>query len=122
MNIPLTITFRGMEPSPAVRAEIERKLGKLERFSDRIQNCHVTVQGSHHHHQGNLFHIQIDLSIPGNDLHIHREADKEHAHEDPFVAIRDAFDKAKRQLEDQVRLLRGDVKTRSPLTNPEKEA
>jgi hypothetical protein len=34
--------------------------------------------------------------------------------EDVYVALRNAFDAAKRQLEDYVRLLRGDVKTHEP--------
>jgi len=33
-----------------------------------------------------------------------------HAHEDVYVAIRDAFDAAKRRLEDYACLQRGDVK------------
>jgi len=36
---------------------------------------------------------------------IGREPTQHHAHEDVYVAIRDAFDAAKRQLEDYVRQL-----------------
>jgi cold shock CspA family protein len=40
-----------------------------------------------------------------------RSGPKDHAHEDVYVAIRDAFDAAVRRLEDHVRERRGKVKT-----------
>ncbi|HEV3242661.1 MAG TPA: hypothetical protein VGY14_05390 [Methyloceanibacter sp.] len=40
-----------------------------------------------------------------------QEGPKNQAHEDVYVAIRDSFDAAVRQLEDHARRLRGDVKS-----------
>jgi hypothetical protein len=52
MQTPLEIAFQNSEPSDAVRSEIERQAKRLERFSDRITSCHVTVvapQTRHRH-------------------------------------------------------------------------
>ena len=61
----LQITFRGMEPSDAVRAKIEEKAARLDKVCDRITGCRVVVEAPHRHHQkGMLFQVRIDLSVP----------------------------------------------------------
>jgi ribosomal subunit interface protein len=112
MQIPLQISFRNMDPSPAVEAIVREKAAKLDRFFDRIVSCDVTIEAPHrHHHKGKLYKVRIDIGIPGKDVHVNQEGPKNQAHEDINVAIRDAFDAAVRQLEDHVRRLRGDVKS-----------
>jgi cold shock CspA family protein len=72
----------------------------------------VAVETPHrHHHRGNLFHVRIDITVPGRELVVGRSPAAHHAHEDVYVAIRDAFRAAARQLEDHARLVRGEVKT-----------
>ena len=111
MQIPLQITFRDMEPSDAVEAKIREKAEKLDRFHDHIMSCRVVVEMPHqHHNQGKLFHVTVDITVPGSEIVANHASDQNHAHEDPYVAIRDAFDAAKRQLEDYVRRRRGQVK------------
>ena len=66
---------------------------------------------SYYHHQGNQYHIRIDITTPHKELAISKEHSDKQAHEDIYVAIRDAFNAAGRQLEDYVRIKRGDVKT-----------
>ena len=66
--------------------------------------CRVVIDRSHQHqHQGKLYRISVDLTVPGGEIVASREADQQHAHEDPYVATRDAFDAVKRRLEDYVR-------------------
>ena len=48
-------------------------------------------------------HVNIRLSVPGEDIVINREPEKNPDHRDLFIAVRDAFDAAERQLEDRVR-------------------
>ncbi len=111
MQLPLQITFRGFPHSDAVEANIREKGSKLDQFYTHIMNCRVVVEARHHHHQqGNLYHVRIDLTVPGKELVVSRERHDEHAHEDVYVAIRDAFDDAKRLLEDYARRQRGDIK------------
>jgi ribosomal subunit interface protein len=113
MPIPLQISFRNMDPSPAVEERIRKKAEKLERFHDRIIGCTVVVEAPHrHHHKGKLYSVRVDISVPGKELIVDRAKPSDHAHEDVYVAVRDAFDAAVRRLEDQSRKVRGSVKTR----------
>lgn len=112
MQEPLEIRFHKMETSPAVEARIREKAAALERFSDRVTSCRVTVEQEHrHHHKGNLFRVRLDVGVPGGEIAITRTGPKDHAHEDVYVAIRDAFDAAVRRLEEHVREHRSRVKS-----------
>ena len=111
MDLPLQITFRDVSPSPAIEARIRDQAAELEQVYDHIVSCRVVVESPHRHqHQGRLFGILIDLAVPGRELVIGRDPSQNHAHEDVYVAIRDAFDAARRQLEDHARRQRGEVK------------
>jgi cold shock CspA family protein len=71
----------------------------------------VIVEGEHrHHHKGNLFRVRIEIDAPGKELAVTHTGPKDHAHEDVYVALRDAFNAAVRQLEDHVRKHGGKVK------------
>jgi len=112
MRQPLEITFRDMPHSDAVEAKIREKAAKLDEFYEHIMACHVVIEAPHgHHHQGNLFHVRIDLTVPNGEIVINRDPKEHHAHEDAYVAIRDAFNAARRKLQDFARKQRGDVKT-----------
>lgn len=109
--LPLQVVFRNMEPSAAVEARIRERARLLERFASRIMSCRVAVeQSQRRHNQGNRFLVRVDLKVPGSEIVAGTRRGLHHAHEDVYVAIRDAFDAARRQLEDHVRRWRGDVK------------
>lgn len=112
MQLPLQITFRHMDSSEAVAARIRERAVELERFLDRIISCRVVVECRHPRRQhGNLFRVRIDLKVPGRAIAVGRDPAAHQAHEDIYVAIRDAFDAARRVLEDHVRERRGEMKT-----------
>jgi ribosomal subunit interface protein len=112
MQQPLQITFRNLDRSPAIEAKIRERAAKLEKYCDRIMGCRVAVEALHRHRRhGNLYHVRIDVTVPGAELVASREPDEHHAYTDVYVAIRDAFDSMRRQLEDYVRRSRGQVKT-----------
>lgn len=114
MQIPLQITIRGIEHSDALETHIRDKAEKLDEFFDRIMSCRVVVEVPHkHHNQGKQFNVRIDVGVPGSEIVVNRD----HA-EDVYVALRDAFDSAKRQLEDYARKIRGDTKTHQPKNRP----
>ena len=115
MQMPLQITFRNMEPSAAVEERVRERMDRLDQYYDRIMSCRVVVEAPHrHHHQGKVFHVRLDLTLPQAELIVNREPEENRAHEDVFVAIRDAFDAMQRQVLDYVRKHRGDVKTHEP--------
>jgi cold shock CspA family protein/ribosome-associated translation inhibitor RaiA len=130
MQLPATITFRGIEPSDALEADIRRRIDRLETYFSPIMGCRVLVEFAERHHQtGNHFHVRIDLTVPGDEIAVAHDAslhatakdtgatkgrkqnepDPERKH--AYVAIREAFDVARRQLQDYARRHRGMVKT-----------
>lgn len=103
MPIPLQISFRDMDSTPALEAAIRERADKLALFSNRITACEVVVDRPHqHHHRGQHVRVSIKLHVPGADLVVNRDSDQDGSHEDAYVAIRDAFLAVRRQLEDHV--------------------
>lgn len=115
MKKPLEISFHGMDSSPAVEAKLREKADKLNRFYDQIIGCRVVVEQDHsRRHQGNLFKVRLDIKLRGKELAINRHHPKDHAHEDVYVAIRDAFKAAERQLQEHKLVEKGRVKEHEP--------
>jgi cold shock CspA family protein/ribosome-associated translation inhibitor RaiA len=112
MQLPLQVSFRHMKHSEAIEALVREKAAKLDTFSDHIMSCRVVVEpvGKHHQH-GNLYEVRIDLTVPDEEIVVTREPSQHTEYRDIHVALRDAFDSARRKLEDYVRRRRGDVKT-----------
>jgi len=95
------VTFRDIERSAAVEQRVLERSERLARLSDRITNCHVVIQAPHrHHHKGKLYDVRIQLHMPGHEIVVSREGSENHAYEDVYVVVRDAFDAAERQVED----------------------
>jgi len=124
-----------MEPSDVVMARVEAEAAKLDTFFDRITSCRVVVEAPHRHHKwSELFHVRIELGVPGAELIVSHEptpraalssddeaALKKHIevhpdHKNIHVAIRDAFKSARRQLRDYVKRMHGDVKMHAKAT------
>lgn len=92
-----------MEHSDAVEARVRELAEKLERFYDRITSCNVVVQAPHRsQHKGTLYEVHIHVRVPGEEIVVNRERPYDHAHEDVYVAARDAFAAMERRLEDFV--------------------
>lgn len=116
MAVPVQITFNGVDSSEAMEARIREKAEKLARFAGSILDCHVTVEAPHrHHHQGRLYRVLVEIDVPRGRIVAGENGSQDHAHEDPYVALRDAFAAATRQLEDHVRKLDGAVKHHEPV-------
>jgi len=111
MQVPLQITWRDVDKSDALENDIRAKADKLNEFFDPITSCRVVIESSHrHHHKGNLYRLRIDITVPDREIVVTRDPADNHAHEDIYVAVRDAFDAARRQLQDYARKRRGNVK------------
>jgi len=115
MQTPLSVTFHNMDRSDAVEARVREKVEKLEAFYDRITSCRVIVEAPHRrHHKGKQYKVEVVLEVPGGEIAVTRSPGDNFAHEDVYVAIRDSFGAAQRQLQDYARRQRGDVKTHEP--------
>jgi cold shock CspA family protein len=134
MIIPVQLTFRNVAPSPEIEEKIRVRAQKLEKFYSPITSCRVLVEAPARHRQkGNPFHIRIDLTVPEGEIVVKRaptlyareqdiaserrrkqmETRPERKHLE--VAIREAFDAVRRQLQDHARQKRADIKTHEPM-------
>src|SRR5262252_8331228 len=111
MQVPLQIVIRDFALTKALETQIRDKATKLEGFHSRINSCRVTVEVlGRHRQQGHRFQVGIDVRMPGREIVANRHQDA-----DVYVALRDAFDAVKRQLEEIAREQRDAVKLyRSP--------
>jgi hypothetical protein len=127
------VTFHGVARSAALEADVLDHIARLETFYPAITGCRVLVElRRHRHRSGNPFHVRIDLTVPGEEIVVSHdpslhgglkdaqqsetakadEVTPEHRH--ARVAIRDAFDVARRRLQDHSRRQRGFVKVHTP--------
>ena len=106
MNKAPDIRFIGLERSDALAAAAREKATKLELFCPEIMACHVVIEVAHKHsQQGRPFAVRLDLTLPGRQLTVSRVEN-----EDAYVALRDAFDNMKRQVEETMRQMREPLK------------
>lgn len=111
MQIPLQITFHDVSHSEALESHIREKAQKLEQFYSALISCRVVIdQPGLHQSKGKPFNIRIDLTVPGGEIVVDRQKN-----EDVYVALRDAFDAARRKLEDYGRRQRLEIKTHDPV-------
>lgn len=107
MPSSLQISYRDVQHSEALDQLIAREAARLDKYYHRIVTCRVVLEHAHKR-AGAPFHARIVLSVPGEDILINREeAELEAAFKDPALAVRSAFKKAKRQLQDYVRIRSG---------------
>jgi len=110
MKQPLQIQFHGMEASAAVETRVRELAGRLGALAPDLMTCRVGVElAQKHQHQGRPYSVRIDLTLPGHELVVNKVQD-----EDVYVALRDAFDNMKRQLDEVVRKRRGQEKQHAP--------
>lgn len=107
MQVPLQIVMQDVARSEALETRIRDSAAKLEQFHPRLTSCRVVVDElDRHRHQGRQFRVKVEVRAPG-----HEEAFSTLHHDaDVYVALRDAFDSVRRQIEEEVREARGDVK------------
>jgi cold shock CspA family protein len=112
MQTPVQIDFQGMQGRPDIRASIEKHVAQLEQRYGRVTACRIVLKGpSGHHRTGGLYEVNIHLALPdGREVNVGRTPPADERHADLWFAINDAFKHARRQLQDRVRRLQGQVK------------
>jgi cold shock CspA family protein len=109
-QIPLQITFKGVDRSQAVEAAIRQRAARLERFSQQISRFHVVVDMPHQHrHRGNHYAIRIDITTPSGEVQVKRDPSLDDSHKDFQSVLRDAFDAAARHLENDAQRSQAEV-------------
>jgi ribosome-associated translation inhibitor RaiA len=137
MRLPITITYHGIHSSEWIEHEIRRRAAKLDRYCPRLISCRVVVDIPHRHHEvGNRFNLRIDLTVPGEEIAVTRGSNLHAASQDleaqewvkQFdiegmrkhlrVVIREAFDVARRRLQDYTRKHRRPVRLHKRRAQP----
>jgi cold shock CspA family protein/ribosome-associated translation inhibitor RaiA len=133
MKLPVEIVFEHVRRSDGIEAEVRERTAWLDQFYDSIMRCRVVVAIPHRHHdRGNHYQVRIDLTVPGEEIVVNHEAtlrgslqdldepritkgtETETVHKHLRVTIREAFDIARRRLQDFARRQDGRVKQHEP--------
>jgi len=112
MQTPVEIEFQGMEAKPQIQAALAKHVADLEQRFGRVTACRVVLKApGAHYRTGGLYEVNIRLALPdGREVNVDRTAQADERHSDLEFAINDAFNRARRQLQDRVRELQGHLK------------
>ena len=105
-SIPTTacrITFGGMEASEPPRVEVRAWLEKLGALTAPMTGGHVIIEAVDRDRKERQYHVRMELTMPAGVVVVGPEHPSNAAHEDLYVAIRNAFRAARRQLESYFR-------------------
>ena len=116
METPLELDFQGVEPSDHIKMAVDRHVAELENKFGRITAGRIVIKGpGEHHRTGGLYEINIRLKLPdGKEVNVARTPPADERRSKFNFALADAFSRAQRQLQDQVRRLRGQTKLHEP--------
>lgn len=116
METPARIEYEGTQASAELRAAVEQHVAELEGRFGRITAARIMIKGPGDHHQtGGQYQVSIRLALPdGREVHVGRTPKLDERYADLTFAVDNAFKRARRQLQDQARSMRGDVKTHEP--------
>lgn len=129
MILPVQVSFRNMPHSETIEAMVREEASHLDTYYNHLMGCRVMIEVPHRHREeGEHHHVRIYLTVPGGEIVVKREPslhprqqdvqeeeftkdrEIERSHKHLQVAIREAFDTARRRLQDYARRQRLDVK------------
>lgn len=113
MQVPLEISYRGVEKTDTLDNLIREQIGKLEKVCNRITSCAVAVERPQQHQRfGRSFRVRLDLRVPpGHEVVARRESSEGDVHDALPAVIRETCEAARRQLRELMDRQRGEVKT-----------
>ena len=133
MPVEPTITFRHVRGDDALELDIRKRFAKIEALCPSLVAGRVLLElADRSHRGGNRFHVRIEIMVPGEDIVVdhdasvrpalradaaHRVRKQDEAEPDlrrAKVAVRQAFEAARRRVQDRTRVRRGKVKTHQP--------
>ena len=114
MTHEFQIVFRNIDQTDALVDAVEKRINKLERYCDQIITGRVVLDSPHNnHHKGKVYSVGLEIRTPSKEVRVNQEQHDNHAHEDLYVAIRDAFNAAERQLKFNDKRLRKSALSKS---------
>jgi len=120
MQLPVHITYRGIDKSEAIDQLVIEKAARLDKFCDHINRCDIAVEQPNHTHQkGGLFRVRIDVTVAGgHELVADEKQANNGGHDSLAKAVHGAFKTMERELRRVVDKQRRDVKTHARSRSP----
>lgn len=102
MKVPPEITYRGVDKTNALETLINQKIAKLERVCDHISSCHIAIEKTQERPRGQSpYRVRLDITVPpSHEIVAESNMGDRIQYAELDTVIRDAFDKAWRQLRD----------------------
>src|SRR5436309_6779557 len=120
MQLPVNITYRGLNKTDAIEQIVRDKATRLDKFCDHISRCDVAIEQPNHAHQkGNPFRVRIDVTVPpGHELVSDEQGIDNGSYAPLTKVIHDAFKTMERELRRVVEKQRREVKTHADARSP----
>jgi len=100
---PCQIIFKGMDPTEAARVEVRAWLDRLGALTTPMIGGQVVIEAvDEGRREDRRYHVRMELTMPEGVVSVGPEHPSNGAHEDLYVAIRNAFRAARRQLESSI--------------------
>ena len=99
MTNEFQVVFRNIDQTNAIADAVQKRIQKLERYCDEIIAGRVVLDSPHNnHHKGKVYSVGLEIHTPSKEVRVNQEQHDNHAHEDLYIAIRDALNAAERQV------------------------
>ncbi len=98
MHQPAAVTFRDVDPSPAVQSHVDERAGKLVDQFRTVTSCRVTIgRAQKRARHGDSFEVRVDVHAPHLDLVAETTSGET---DNLYGAIDAAFDDLRTRLHD----------------------
>ncbi len=120
MQLPVKISYRGLEKSDQIDNLVLDYAARLEKFCDHINRCDVAIEQTNHTRQkGNPYRCRIDVTVaPRHELVADEKQMDNGTHEALKKVIHDAFKTMERELRRVVEKQRHEIKTHANTRSP----
>ena len=99
MTNEFQVVFHNIDQTNAIANAVQKRINKLERYCDQIITGRVVLDSPHNnHHKGKVYSVGLEIHTPSKEVRVNQEQHDNSAHENLYIAIRDAFNAAERQL------------------------
>ena len=99
MTNEFQVVYHNIDQTEAISEAVQKRIEKLERYCDHIINGRVVLDSPHNnHHKGKVYSVTLEIHTPELEVHVNQDQHDNRAHEDLYIAIRDAFNAAERQF------------------------
>lgn len=99
VRFPLDLCFRHDLEAEHIKDFVHKMAAKLNRFNNHIEHCRVVLDQSGAHHQRNrLYHVTINIDVPGKTIVVKHDSETGSGFEDLYLSIHFAFGTAIRRL------------------------